>query len=185
MHDVIELTKTTGFSRFPVIDEDADDIIGVVYIKHAVNIARAERAATPVSKIMKKPMLVPSSIQLDPLLKALRGNGLQMAILIDEFGGTDGLVTVEDLIEELVGEVADEHAQSNRLMQPKGNNTWLLSGLLRPDEVNQLLPITLPDEEEFETLGGLIIERLERIPKKGDALLRFYPLCRCAPRRPF
>lgn len=168
VHDVIELTKTTGFSRFPVIDEDADDIVGVVYIKHAVNIARAERAATPVSKIMKKPMLVPSSIQLDPLLKALRGNGLQMAILIDEFGGTDGLVTVEDLIEELVGEVADEHAQSNRLMQPKGNNTWLLSGLLRPDEVNQLLPITLPDEEEFETLGGLIIERLERIPKKGD-----------------
>lgn len=171
VQDVIDLTQATGFSRFPVIDEDADNIIGIVYIKNAVSVPKQKRIATPISSIMKQPVVVPSSIQLDPLLKTLRGNRLQMAVLIDEFGGTDGIVTVEDLIEELVGEVADEHDQSNRLVRHNKDGSWLLSGLLRPDEVNQLLPVSLPDEEDFETLGGLMIERLEKIPKKGDEVM--------------
>lgn len=168
--DVIKEAKATGFSRLPVEGEDIDEIIGVVHIKQAVQVSSEERAKTSVVDIMKKPVLAPSNIQLDPLLKTLREGGLQMAILIDEFGGTDGIVTMEDLIEELVGEVKDEHDYSNRVMKKQKNGTWLLSGLLRPDEASHFMQLTLPEEEEFETIGGLIIERLEKLPKKGDTV---------------
>lgn len=166
--EVIELAKKTGFSRFPVTGEDIDDVVGITHVKHAVKMPRKKRAKTSVSTIMKKPVLAPSNIQLDPLLDILRGGGLQMAVIIDEFGGTDGIVTIEDLIEELVGEVRDEHDQSNTLMQANGDGSWLLSGLLRPDEASQFVGLTLPEEDEYETLGGLIAERLEKLPKRGD-----------------
>lgn len=168
--DVIKKAKETGFSRLPVIGDDIDHIVGIVHIKHAVRIPQPERAQMSIKDIMKKPVLVPSNIQLDPLLTMLRKGGLQMAVLIDEFGGTDGIVTIEDLIEELVGEVQDEHDYSNRIMKKQRNGTWLLSGLLRPDEASHFMGVTLPEEEEFETLGGLITERLEKLPKQGDAV---------------
>lgn len=166
--DVVELAKNTGFSRFPVTGEGIDDIVGIVHVKHAVMMSRKKRTKTAVSKIMKKPVLAPSNLQLDPLLEMLRSGGLQMAVIIDEFGGTDGIVTIEDLIEELVGEVRDEHDQSNTLIQKQTNGNWLLSGLLRPDEASRVLDVALPEEEEFETLGGLIAERLEKLPQRGD-----------------
>jgi CBS domain containing-hemolysin-like protein len=166
--DVVELAKNTGFSRFPVTGEDIDDIVGIVHVKHAVTMPRKRRAKIEVSKIMKKPVLAPSNLQLDPLLEMLRSGGLQMAVIIDEFGGTDGIVTIEDLIEELVGEVRDEHDQSNTLIQKQADGRWLLSGLLRPDEASRALGVVLPEEEEFETLGGLIAERLEKLPQRGD-----------------
>lgn len=167
---VIELAQKTGFSRFPVTGEDIDDIIGIVHVKHAVSIPRDKRAKTNVKKIMKKPVLVPSNLQLDPLLETLRIGGLQMAVVVDEFGGTDGIVTIEDLIEELVGEVQDEHDRSNTLMKKQQDGSWLLSGLLRPDEASQFMGVTLPEDEDYETLGGLIAERLEKVPKNGDAV---------------
>lgn len=171
VHEVIELVKNTGFSRFPVIGENIDQVVGIVHIKHVVEIPRGRRDTTPVSKVMRKPVLVPSNIQLDPLLDTLRSGGLQMAVAIDEFGGTDGIVTIEDLIEELVGEVQDEHDQSNTLIKKQSDGSWLLSGLLRPDEASQTIGVVFPEEEEYETLGGLIAERLERVPGRGDAVL--------------
>lgn len=165
---IIERAKTTGFSRFPVTGKNIDDIVGIVHVKHAVTMPRQKRSSTAVSAIMKKPVFAPSNLQLDPLLETLRGGGLQMAVIIDEFGGTDGIVTIEDLIEELVGEVKDEHDQSNTVMKKQGEGKWLLSGLLRPDEASQFIDMTLPEEEDFETLGGLMAERLERLPAKGD-----------------
>lgn len=170
VQDVIKKAKETGFSRLLVTGDDIDNIVGIVHIKHAVRIPQAERAATSIKEIMKKPVLAPSNIQLDPLLTTLRKGGLQMAVLIDEFGGTDGIVTIEDLIEELVGEVQDEHDYSNRIMKKQGEDSWLLSGLLRPDEASHFMGVALPEEEEFETLGGLITERLEKLPKRGDTV---------------
>jgi CBS domain containing-hemolysin-like protein len=117
---------------------------------------------------MQPPIVVPSSIPLDPLLATLRKGGMQLAIVVDEFGGTDGVVTMEDLIEELVGEVFDEHDRSKSAIRKLAKGGWVLSGLLRPDEIGEELGIFLPDEDEFETVGGLVSHYLERVPAVRD-----------------
>jgi CBS domain containing-hemolysin-like protein len=165
---VLALARATGLSRFPVIRESLDDVVGIVHIKNAVGIAKAQRAKVLVERIMQPLVAVPSSIQLDPLLEQLRKGGLQMAVVIDEFGGTDGVVTIEDLLEELVGEVQDEHDRLGTAIRKRQGGGWMVSGLLRPDEIGEKLGIFLPDEEEYETLAGLIGDRLERIPAVGD-----------------
>jgi CBS domain containing-hemolysin-like protein len=170
--DIIELSKSTGHSRFPVYKRDIDDIVGIVHIKKAVGIPMNERNKTKVSKIMDAPVMVPSNIQLDPLLDSLKKNGMQLAVVIDEFGGTDGVVAIEDLIEEIVGELHDEHDDKTEIpIIRKGRNRWTLSGLLRPDEIGEELGIFLPDEEDFETIAGLVTDRLRKIPEKGDKVL--------------
>ncbi len=166
--EILTMARATGLSRFPVIGKNSDDIVGIVHIKHAVGVPKDQRATVHVERIMKPPIAVPSSIQLDPLLEQLRKGGLQMAVVIDEFGGTDGVVTIEDLLEELVGEVHDEHDRLGAEIRPRAAGGWMVSGLLRPDEIGEELGIFLPDEEEFETIGGLVSDRLERIPSVGD-----------------
>jgi CBS domain containing-hemolysin-like protein len=169
--DIIALARRTGHSRFPVVKTNLDDVVGVVHVKQAVGVAEKERAHTKVERIMQQPIVVPSSIELEPLLETLRSGGFQLAVIIDEFGGADGIVTIEDLIEELVGEVRDEHDRSSAKFRKQDDNKWQLSGLLRPDEVGQELGIFLPDEEEFETIGGLVADRLEHVPKVGEAVM--------------
>jgi len=168
--DVLKMAKTTGLSRFPVFNENMDDIVGIVHIKHAFGVVRNERSSTTVQRIMRPPVLVPSTIELEPLLEALRKGGLQMAVVIDEFGGTDGIVTIEDVLEELVGDVRDEHDRSRTVVRKRSDGAWLLSGLLRPDEIAEELGVFLPEEEDVETLGGLLVHRLERIAKVGDEI---------------
>lgn len=170
--DIIELSKSTGHSRFPVYKRGIDDIVGIVHIKKAVGIPMSKRAKTKVSKIMDDPIMVPSNIQLEPLLNSLKKGGMQLAVVIDEFGGTDGIVAIEDLIEEIVGEVNDEHDDKTEIpIRKKGRHQWILSGLLRPDEIGEELSIFLPDEEDFETIAGLVTDRLRKIPEKGDKVL--------------
>jgi CBS domain containing-hemolysin-like protein len=164
----LALVRDTGFSRFPVIGKGLDDIVGVVHVKQALGVPKSKRAHVPVSQIMQTPIMVPSSIGLDPLLATLRQGGMQLAIVVDEFGGTDGVVTMEDLIEELVGEVYDEHDRSRSAIRRLAKGGWMLSGLLRPDEIGEELGVFLPDEDEFETVGGLVAHYLERVPSVGD-----------------
>lgn len=166
----LELAKETGLSRFPVYGKSIDDIVGVMHIKHAFGVPASRRKHTKIKQIMHQPILVPSTIELEPLLEALRHGGLQIAIVIDEFGGMDGIVTIEDVLEELVGDVRDEHDRTRPDIQKETKGTWLLSGLLRPDEIGDQIRIFLPDEEEVETIGGMIIHRLERIPNNGDSI---------------
>ncbi len=166
--DLLKLAKATGLSRFPVVGESLDEVMGIVHIKQAVSVPRVERGVTTVKSIMRPLVLVPSSIQLESLLEALRKGGLQMAVVIDEFGGTDGIVTIEDLLEELVGEVHDEHDRSGVAIRKRANGSWLLSGLLRPDEIGEELGIFLPENEEVETIAGLVTHKLERLPELGD-----------------
>lgn len=166
--DALQLARKTGLSRFPVYGKSIDDIIGIMHIKHAFGLAHSARKTTKVRQIMHEPVLVPSTIELEPLLKALRHGGLQIAIVIDEFGGMDGIVTIEDALEELVGEVHDEHDTTHPAITKQRDGSWILSALLRPDEIADQIDIVLPDEDEVETIGGLIIQRLERIPETGD-----------------
>ncbi|HEX5743900.1 MAG TPA: hemolysin family protein [Candidatus Saccharimonadales bacterium] len=169
--EVLKLAKVSGLSRFPVYGKNLDDVLGVVHIKQALGVPRQKRDKTPVRQIMRPPVLVPSSIQLEPLLEDLRKGGLQMAVVVDEFGAVDGVVTIEDLLEELVGEVKDEHDRSSVAIRKRTSGAWLLSGLLRPDEIGEKLNIYLPEEEDVETIAGLVTDHLERIPKVGDRVV--------------
>ncbi len=168
--NVLSLAKTTGLSRFPVFGSNLDDIVGVIHIKHALSVPKADRKKVLVSYVMQPPVLVPSNIQLDTLLEMLRKGGLQMAIVIDEFGGTDGIVTIEDLFEELVGDVRDEHDRNKSIVRKLNDGSWTFSGLLRPDEISEEIGIFLPEEEDFDTIAGLIIYYLERMPRVGDTI---------------
>jgi len=170
---VLEMSKLTGVSRFPVFGKNLDDIVGIVHIKHAVGVPRADRADVTVAQVMRPPALVPSNIQLEPLLGALRKGGLQLAVVVDEFGGTDGIVTIEDLFEELIGDVRDEHDSSKVTIRKLADGGWTISGLLRPDEISGSIGIFLPDEEDddSDTLAGLITYYLERMPETGDSVL--------------
>lgn len=169
---VLSLAKETGLSRFPVVGKHLDDIVGIVHIKHAFGVLAGKRMELDVEQIMQPPAVAPSSISLDTLLEELRKPGLQMVVVIDEFGGTDGLVTIEDLLEELVGEVSDEHDHdhSDNTIRKHSEGEWTISGLLRPDEIGEEIGIFLPDEEEVETVGGLLTHRLERVPVVGDGV---------------
>ena len=165
---VIELTRDTGYSRFPVLGDGG--FVGVAHLKDAVAVPFERRTEVTVAEVMKPPQLVPASIELDQLLERVRGGGLQMALVVDEFGNVDGLVTLEDLVEEIVGEVRDEHDPGEFRVRAEGPGRWLLSGLLRPDEVGRLTGVALPEDDDYETLGGLIGDRLARIPEHGDAV---------------
>ncbi len=145
-----------------------DDIVGVIHVKDAFAIPPADRTRTPVSRLMVPPVVVPTSLSCDDLLATLRGHSLQLAVVIDEYGGTAGIVTLEDLIEELVGHVADEYdAPQTPDATAQADGSWVLSGLLRLDEVADLTRVALPDGP-YETLAGLVLHRLGRIPEAGD-----------------
>lgn len=169
--DVLLLARETGHSRFPVEVEGSEEIAGIVHIRHAVSIPYAERGAHLVRDIMVDPVVVPSSLELDPLLTVLRRGGLQMAVVVDEFGGVDGIVTLEDLIEEIVGEVLDEHDDRTSVARRQPDGSWLMPALLRPDEAEDVIGVPVPEDEDYETLGGLVALHLERIPDVGDEVV--------------
>ncbi len=162
---VIEAVKESGFSRFPVIDKKIDNIVGIVHVKDAVAVPFETRPKVEIKSIMQPATFIPSSIELDILTEKMREEALESVVTIDEFGGVDGLVTLEDLIEELVGEVKDEHDEEGVAIKPLSESSWLISGLLRPDEIGQVVGLVLPEDEEFETIGGLVMDRLEEVPE--------------------
>ena len=164
---VIELTRSTGHSRFPVLDED-DVVVGTVHVKNAVALPVHERATTKVKHLMAKPIVVPDSLRLDPLMGLLRGQGFQMAVVLDEYGGHAGIVTLEDVIEEIVGDIADEHDRLGARGRQRRDGSWTLSGLLRPDEVEDLTGVELPEGEDYDTIAGLVLKVLGRVPSVGD-----------------
>ncbi|GAA1772494.1 hemolysin family protein [Nocardioides hankookensis] len=164
---LIELTRQTGHSRFPVVDAD-ENIVGTVHVKHAVALPVGERATTKVRHLMAKPIIVPDSLRLDPLLALLRKDGFQLAVVMDEYGGFAGIVTLEDVVEEIVGDISDEHDRLSANAHRLRDGGWSVSGLLRPDEVEDLTGIELPDHEDYDTIGGLVMRFLGRVPQVGD-----------------
>jgi len=167
---VIEAARESGRSRFPVLEDGSERVEGIVHVKHAVTVPYEQRDQVLVRELIVEPVLVPSSMELDPLLTELRKVGLQIAIVVDEFGSFDGIVTLEDLIEEIVGEVRDEHDPREDPVREVGDGIWGLSGLLRPDEVADYTGVELPEDEDYETVAGLIVFELGRVPGQGDSV---------------
>src|SRR3712207_6505417 len=166
--DVIDAAIRSGYSRFPVYGSDLDEVTGVVHVKHAVAIPEADRVRRTAGELAEPMLAVPSSLRLDPLLDLLREQGLQLALVIDEWGATHGIVTLEDIVEELVGEITDETDRPLRQLRRDGED-WLLSGLLRPDEVRERTDIPVP-EGRYETVAGFVLERLARLPEEGESV---------------
>ncbi len=167
---VIELARQTGHSRFPVYGE-GDEVVGTVHVKHAVALPVHERATTRVRHIMVPPIVVPDSLRLDPLLALLRGEGFQLAVVLDEYGGHAGIVTLEDVVEEIVGDISDEHDRLGARVHRRRDGSWSLSGLLRPDEVEDETGIELPEHDDYDTIAGLVLRVLGRVPMAGDVAL--------------
>lgn len=166
---LLELAGRTGFSRFPVIDEDRDDVIGVVHMKQAVAVPRAKRAEVPVAALAEEAVRVPETMRLDDLLEELRSTGFQLAIVVDEYGGTAGIVTLEDLVEEIVGEVADEHDRTSAGVLGTPEDMTFPADL-RPDEVLERTGIDIPDDDSYDTVAGFVLRELGRIPDPGDTV---------------
>ncbi|MBF4608477.1 hemolysin family protein [Curtobacterium sp. VKM Ac-1393] len=165
--DVISLARKTGFSRFPVIEEDADDVVGIVHVKQAVAVPREKRPEVPVGALMTDAERVPETMPGDTLLAEVRGRGYQMVIVVDEYGGTAGVVTLEDLIEEIVGEVSDEHDRA-RIDVVRSRDWLTFPGLLRPDELEDRAGVKVPEDGPYETVGGFLMSTLGRLPVVGD-----------------
>jgi CBS domain containing-hemolysin-like protein len=166
---VIELARRTGYSRFPVYDGDIDDIAGVVHLKQAVAVPRERRGEVPVSALQSEALRVPETMKLDTLLGELRGRGFQMAVVVDEYGGTAGVATLEDLVEELVGEVSDEHDRSRP--DVVRSRDWLtFPGALRPDELKERVGVTVPEDGPYETVAGFVMSELGRLAVIGDTV---------------
>lgn len=167
--DVIQLARRTGHSRFPVYDDSMDDIIGIVHLKAAVGVPRDRRTDVPAAALATEPLRIPEAVHLDALVSELRARGYQMAVVVDEYGGTAGVVTLEDLVEEIVGEVLDEHDR-RRAGIVRAEGSVIFPGELRPDEVRDRTGIRIPEGDVYDTVGGFIMSVLERIPVVGDAI---------------
>jgi CBS domain containing-hemolysin-like protein len=170
VRQLIATALRTGFSRFPVYGRDLDEIHGVAHVKQAFAVPVAERACTTMAELARPVLTVPSSLDGDALLARLRDSDSQLAVVVDEYGGTAGIVTLEDLIEEIVGDVRDEHDPAGPgPVRPLGQASWLVSGLLRADELAEATGF-VPPAGDYETLAGMVLQRLGRIPDVGESL---------------
>lgn len=166
--DLLDLVRVSGHSRFPVVvDGDADDIRGVAHLRTALRVPAPSRATTAVRDVALPAVLVPETLPVDALLRQLRSENGPLAVVVDEYGGTAGVVTLEDLVEELVGDVSDEHDAPTLRVRPLAGGRILLSGLLRPDEVAEL-GIPCPDSDAYDTVGGFVMREIGRIADVGD-----------------
>jgi len=171
VQDVIALSHNTGFSRFPVFTGSTDDVDGIVHVKAAASVPREKRGMVPATALMVEPFRVPETMSLEKLMGVLRSHGLQLAIVVDEYGGTAGIVTLEDLIEELVGELGDEHDRAKVEITGGKDQSYSFPGMYRPDELLEKLAVNVPEDGSYETVAGFLMSRLGRVAAVGDEVV--------------
>jgi CBS domain containing-hemolysin-like protein len=164
------LARETGHSRFPIYGNDLDDIVGIVHVKDSFKVPPERRSITPLSHIAKPALLAPDSRRLNDLLIDMQRQSRAMAIVVDEYGGTAGIVTIEDLLEEIFGEIADEHdTLETPVVLLDGERRVEVSGQLNRHDLEEQLELELP-EGHFETLGGFLTDQLGRFPNLGEVV---------------
>jgi CBS domain containing-hemolysin-like protein len=168
-HDLEEIIKS-GFSRIPVIEEDIDHIIGILHIKDLFMHHVTSNEKFDARKIMREPFFVPENKKLDRLLKEFKKRKQHMAISVDEHGGVSGLITLEDALEEIVGEIIDETDKFIPLIVKTKPNEWIVLGKSEIDEVNEKIPMNIPDTKEYDTFSGYILDTIDRIPREKEEI---------------
>lgn len=166
---VLELVSKTGYSRLPVYKENMDNIIGIVHAKDAIRRFREGKRSTPARRIARPAYFVPESKKIDELLEEMQRNRTQMAIVVDEYGGTAGIVTLEDILEEIVGEIKDEYDRESELIERIDEKTAIVDARALIEDVNEELGLSLSDEEA-DTLGGLVYALLGKVPEEGESV---------------
>jgi len=170
LDDIVQVTSRSGHSRLPVYEESLDKVVGIVLVKDILPLAATgQHENFDLSSVMREPYFVPDTKSVDDLLAEFRRMKVHMAVVVDEFGGTDGVVTLEDLIEEIVGEIYDEHDVARPMVTVTSAGEILIDGGAPIDEVNQRFRLTLP-VEDYDTLGGFILGELGHVPKPGDTV---------------
>lgn len=166
IRDLVRLMARSRFSRIPVHGGQLDDILGIVTLKDAVAAFQGGRAEAPVTELMRRPLIVPESKRVAELLRELQAGRQQVAVVVDEYGGTAGLVTIEDLLEELVGEIREEHEEGEDIFR-LADGAWQVRGRALLHDVGAVLGTEM-DDAESDTVGGLMLARFERVPRKGE-----------------
>lgn len=165
---VIELARRTGHSRFPVVDESIDEVVGLVHVKQAVAVPRDKRAEVPVGALQSDALRVPETMKLDVLLGELRNRGYQMAVVVDEYGGTAGVATLEDLVEELVGDILSENDRPAPALRQEADGSVVVDGAYPLHELERELEVEIENDEAFSTVAGLALSLADRIPAVGE-----------------
>ncbi len=167
--EVIKLIITSGHSRFPVIGEDRDEVVGVLLAKDVLShFVASPDEAFDFGRFLRQPTFIPESKRLNTLLKEFRVSRNHMAIVVDEYGGTSGLVTLEDIIEEIVGEIQDEYDSDLPLHRKISDNVYVVDGIMPLEEINEELNLDLPTEEGVETIGGFLFGLFGSVPKEKE-----------------
>ena len=169
MLEATDVILKAGHSRVPVYEETIDNVMGILYAKDLLRYLRDGRTDVPLSKILRPPYFIPELKKVDELLQELQQRRVHMAVVVDEYGGTAGIVTIEDLLEEIVGEIQDEYDAEQPTIEPVGEDEFLFDARVPLDEVNKLLDVELP-EEGGDTLGGFIYSQLGKVPAVGDTI---------------
>ncbi len=167
--DALEVAIGRGLSRLPVCQDDLDHIVGVTLLKDLARSERSGEGDLQVKEMMRHALFVPETKRVDELLREMQTAGGHLALVVDEYGGTAGLVTLEDLVEELVGEIVDEFDRPEPLLEPLSGGEALLHGRMPVDQLNTLVGAELPDDD-WDTVGGLIFAKLGHVPEVGESL---------------
>lgn len=168
--EVIGVFRESGYSRLPVFSGDADTIIGIAMLKDLVGPVGARRLDEPVSAFVRPAVFVPETKRILVMLKDMQRAHNHLAIVVDEYGGTAGLVTIEDIVEEIIGEIADEFDRERRYITTVGPGEWVIDGLLSVHEANETLGWDLPQSDEYETVAGWLLVQLGHIPTGGEVV---------------
>ena len=165
---ILERIEQTGLSRFPVCNEDADDIVGILNARdYLINAQKSQ--PKPLEELLRPAYFVPESVQTDVLFRNMQSTNTHMAIVVDEYGGTSGLVTMEDLLEQIVGNIYDEFDPKDETeILPLGENRWRIAGSADIESIAEALNIDLPEDDEYDTLGGMILDSLNAVPEDGS-----------------
>jgi CBS domain containing-hemolysin-like protein len=168
--DVADIVMAAGFSRIPVYSQGIDDIVGIVYVKDIMRAEREGHGSDEVATIMREAHFTPESKRVSELMREMQTGKFHLAVVVDEFGGTAGLVSLEDLLEELVGEITDEYDVEQVQPQRCDDGSLLVNARMPVDEVNELLDDTeLPEGEDWDTVGGLLYSLLGHVPREGES----------------
>ena len=164
-----EINKN-GFSRIPVFADNADQIVGIVHVRDVLKKLESDEKVISLEQIMREPVFVSQEKRVSDLLKEMQGRRTHMAIVLDEFGGVEGCVTLEDLLEEIVGEIQDETDSEKPSFQNDGNDAIVTDGDIEIDTINEIFKVNLPSGDDYSRLNGLLHEKLHDIPKEGDKI---------------
>jgi CBS domain containing-hemolysin-like protein len=168
--DALDVVLREGHSRIPVYEESIDRIVGILYDKDLLRYIRENETGVSLRDMAREAIFVPESKRADDLLREFQKKKVHIAIVVDEYGGTAGLVTIEDLLEEIVGEIQDEYDTEEPLAVRVNDDEWIFDAMLRIEEVNEEMEIELPADNGIETLGGFVFERLGEVAEEGDVV---------------